>query len=143
MDKNKAFNEKIQNATKWSSITEIIAKLISPITNMILARLLAPEIFGIVATVTMVFSFADMFTDAGFQKFIVQRKFEDDKELFKYANVAFWANLFVSVIFWIIIAIFSNQIADLVGCPRVRNYFYSIVHIFAINIIFKYTNGDI
>ena len=59
-----SMNQKIGQAAKWSSITEIIAKLISPITNMILARLLVPEAFGIVATITMVISFAEIFTDA-------------------------------------------------------------------------------
>ena len=34
------------NATRWSTITEIVAKLVSPITSMILARLLTPEAFG-------------------------------------------------------------------------------------------------
>ena len=57
----------ISNSTKWSFITEIVARLVSPISNMVLARLLTPEAFGVVATATMVFSFADMFTDSGFQ----------------------------------------------------------------------------
>ena len=68
-------------AVKWSTITEIIAKLISPILNMILARLLSPEAFGLVATVTMVVTFAEVFTDAGFQKYIVQHEFIDAEDL--------------------------------------------------------------
>ena len=32
-------NKKIGRATKWSSITEIIAKLISPLVNILLAKL--------------------------------------------------------------------------------------------------------
>lgn len=69
--KNK-LNNKILNATKYSSITEIFAKIVSPITNMIFARILLPEAFWVVATVTMIVSFADMFTDAGFQKYLIQ-----------------------------------------------------------------------
>ena len=64
----KNINKKVGNATKWSIFTEIVVKLISPITNMILARILVPEVFGVVATVTMIVSFTDIFTDAGFQK---------------------------------------------------------------------------
>ena len=82
-------NKKVGQATKWSSITEIIAKLISPITNMILARLLVPEAFGVVATITMVISFAEIFTDAGFQKYIIQHEFLDDEALNNSTNVAF------------------------------------------------------
>ena len=35
--------KQLGQATKWSSITEIAAKLVSPLTNMILARVLVPE----------------------------------------------------------------------------------------------------
>lgn len=111
-------NQKIGHAAKWSSITEIIAKLISPITNMILARLLLPEAFGIVATITMVISFAEIFTDAGFQKYIIQHEFSDEEALDNSTNVAFWTNLAVSVLICIVIFLFRHHIAVLVGSPE-------------------------
>ena len=43
-------DKQVGQATKWSSITEIVATLIASITNAILARLLIPEAFGVVAT---------------------------------------------------------------------------------------------
>lgn len=100
---------------KWSSITEILAKLITPVINMILARILAPEAFGVLATVTMVISFADIFVESGFQKFLVQHKFEDEDEEKRYMSVAFWANLVFSVVIWGVIIIFCNPIAYLAG----------------------------
>ena len=118
---NTNLKDRVINATKWSSFTEIIAKLISPVTNMILARILAPEAFGVVATVTMIISFADMFTDSGFQKYLVQHEFKDESEKYKNANVAFWTNFGISVLFWIIIIIFREQLATLVGNPRLGN----------------------
>ena len=57
---NSSFNSKLISATKWSSLTEIVAKLVTPITSMILARVLAPEIFGIVASVNVVISFWEL-----------------------------------------------------------------------------------
>ncbi len=47
---------------------------------MILARVLTPEAFGVIATVTMLVSFTDIFTDAGFQKYIVQHQFRDEND---------------------------------------------------------------
>ncbi len=114
-------NKKIVNATKWSSMTEIIAKLIVPITNMILARVLAPEAFGVVATITMIISFADMFTDAGFQKYLVQHEFKSEEDRVLANNVAFWTNFVISVLLWIFISIFSDQIAIMVGNPGLGN----------------------
>lgn len=113
--KNEYLNRKVLIATKWSTITELIAKLINPITNIILARLLLPEVFGVVATVTMIISFADIFTDAGFQKYIIQHNFETKKEEEAAINVAFWTNLIISFLLWGIIILFSEVIAELVG----------------------------
>ena len=110
-------NSKIINATKWSSITEIAAKLVSPVTNMILARILVPEAFGVVATVTMIISFAEMFTDSGFQKYLVQHEFKNIEEKYKNANVAFWTNFSVSIVLWGLIVLFSEQLSILVGNP--------------------------
>lgn len=112
---------KFINATKWSTITEIAAKVVSPITNMVLARVISPEAFGVVATVTMIISFADMFTDAGFQKYLVQHEFKDEDEKFKNANVSFWTNFGVSIFLWIVIIIFREKIAISVGNPGLGN----------------------
>lgn len=111
----------IVNATKWSAITEIAAKLVLPIINMILARILAPDAFGIVATVTLVISFADIFADSGFQKYLIQRKFLGDDEKFKNANVAFWSNLLLSAFLWLLIFCFRDNIALFVGNPGLGN----------------------
>lgn len=107
----------IFNATKWSTLTEFLAKIVIPITNMILARLLTPDAFGVLATITMIISFVDMFTDSGFQKYLVQHEFIHENELEKCTTVAFWTNLMISILLWIIIVIYSEKIAILVGNP--------------------------
>ena len=113
----KVIRSKTASATRWSTISEIIAKLITPITNMILARLLTPEAFGVVATVTMIVSFADIFTDAGFQKYLIQHDFKDTTELDNHTNVAFWSNLIMSLVLWGGICVFSTPITVAVGNP--------------------------
>ena len=110
-------NSKVANATKWSAFAEIIGKLVSPITSMVLARVLTPEAFGVVATLTMVIAFAEVFTDAGFQRYIIQHEFEDDDDKDKSINVAFWSNLALSFLLWGLIAIFSEPLAAMVGNP--------------------------
>lgn len=114
-------NSKIVNASKWSTITEVMAKLISPITCVVLARVLTPEAFGVVATITMIISFAEIFTDAGFQRYLIQHEFENDEEKSNTANVAFWTNLGMSLFLWLIIGIFSEELAILVGNPGLGN----------------------
>lgn len=112
-----SLNKRAASATRWSLVTELIVKLITPITQLILARILAPEAFGIVATVTMVTSFADMFSDSGFQKYLVQHEFKDKVELHRNANVAFWSNMVMSLVLWLVIGIFRDPLAVMVGNP--------------------------
>lgn len=110
-------NNKVRKATKWSAITEIVARLITPITSMVLARLLTPEAFGVVTTLTMIITFAEIFADAGFQKYLVQHEFRDDEDREQSTNVAFWSNFAMSMLIWGIIAIFADPLATLVGNP--------------------------
>lgn len=125
-------NLKLKNATKWSVFTEIIVKIISPLTNLILARLLAPEAFGVVATVTMIISFSDLFTDAGFQKFIIQNKFNSSDDMDISVCVAFWSNIIISIFLWILICIFSDNLAILTGNEGLGN----VIRISSISLIF-------
>lgn len=108
-------NNQVVNATKWSSLTELAAKLVAPISTMVLARLLTPDAFGVLVTATMIISFAEIFTDAGFQKYLIQHKFDSDEDLYRSTNVAFWSNLVLSLVIWVVIICFSEKIATLVG----------------------------
>ncbi len=110
---------KIANATKWSSFAEIAARFVLPISNMFLARLLTPEAFGVIATVSIVITFANVFQDAGFQKYMIQHEFASEEDYEKGANVAFWTNLVLSFVLWGIIAVFRNPIASMIGDTRI------------------------
>lgn len=84
---------------------------------MVLARLLTPNAFGVVTTLAMIISFAEIFTDAGFQKYLVQHEFKDEDDREKSTTVAFWSNLALSIFFWGIIAVFNAPLAKMVGNP--------------------------
>ena len=107
--------DKIIQSTKWSALTELLSKITAPLSNIVLARLLQPEVFGVVATLTMVATFAEIFTDAGFQKYLIQHEFKNDEEKKQYANVAFWTNFFVSVMVWAGICFTRDRIASFAG----------------------------
>lgn len=112
-----SLGKKAARAAKWSIVTQIVSKLISPVTTMVLARLLSPEAFGIVATATMVTSLAEMMSDAGFQKYLIQRDFSNREEMSLSACVAFWTNLAIAIGMVVLITVFNNQLAAAVGNP--------------------------
>jgi len=114
-------NQQVASATKWSAIAEVTGKLVAPISSILLARLLTPDAFGVVATLYMIIAFAEIFTDAGFHKYLIQQPFIDEDDRDKDTNVAFWTNLAMSCLLWGIIAIFAEPIASLVGNPGLGN----------------------
>lgn len=112
---------KVANATKWSVLAEVTAKIATPIVNIILARLLTPDAYGVIASITIITSFADIFTDAGFQKYVIQHEYSSDAELNDNSNVAFTSNFSLSVLIYILIFIFRNKLAIAVGNPDAAN----------------------
>ena len=107
----------IANSIKWSSFAEIGVKFITPVTTMILARILAPEEFGILAICSMIVHFAEIIADSGFGKYIIQADFKDDDELKRYATVAFWSHLTVALFIWVIIVVFCRPLVNFLGIP--------------------------
>lgn len=78
----------VTHALKWSFLSEVASKAVQPIVFIILARLLTPEDYGVVASATMVISFSQIFWEAGMGKAIIQYQGDDSAA----ANVAFWVN---------------------------------------------------
>jgi O-antigen/teichoic acid export membrane protein len=88
------FTEQALNAFKWSALGDASSRLIGPLIFLVLARLLLPEDFGIVAAATVVISFSQVFSDAGLAKALIQRQGHTDEA----ANAVFWINLALGVL---------------------------------------------
>lgn len=112
---------KVLKATKWSVICEVIAKVIAPVTTIVLARLLSQEVFGIVASLTAITSMADMLADAGFNAYIVQHQFKTDHERKGTLNICFWTNILIASLFFVIIILNRDGFSKLVGAEGYGN----------------------
>ncbi|MDM1447994.1 oligosaccharide flippase family protein [Myroides odoratimimus] len=99
-------------ASFWSSLTEVVLKLISPLVFLILTRILLPEDFGIVAIATNLLSFIYIIADLGLSKVIIQFK-GDNYECNKVYNVAFYTNLCIGLILFCFVFFGSDYIANL------------------------------
>ena len=73
MLKNKLI-EKTEKALKWNTGYKLIENVITLAIGIILARLLDPSAFGILAVVLALSSFVNSFVDGGFGSAIVQSK---------------------------------------------------------------------
>ncbi|MFB1490580.1 MULTISPECIES: lipopolysaccharide biosynthesis protein [unclassified Thiocapsa] len=87
------FRHQLFQAFKWSAAGEFASRLIQPLVFLILARLLTPEDFGVMAAATMVISFSQVFWEAGMGKALIQRQ----RDIPEAANVAFWVNVALGI----------------------------------------------
>jgi O-antigen/teichoic acid export membrane protein len=98
----------VSNALKWSFLSELAAKIVQPVVFVVLARLLTPEDFGVVAAAMMVISFSQIFWEAGMGKAVIQSQ-EDRNAV---ANTAFWINNFLGLFVAGVLISVSNPIAE-------------------------------
>mgnify|MGYP003330015881 CR=1 FL=1 len=95
MNGNKVFSNLI-----WRFGERIGAKLISVVVNLILARLLAPELFGTVAIVLMITDILQVFIESGFGTALIQKKEADDLD---FSSVFFFSLFFLwTLLTWLI-----------------------------------------
>jgi len=97
----------LTHALKWSFLSELASKAISPIVFVVLARLLTPEDFGVMSSALMVVSFSQIFWEAGMGKALIQRQTDTDEA----ANVAFWINICLGVVIASLLFLTSAPIA--------------------------------
>ena len=106
------------HALKWSAAGELASRAIQPLVFVILARLLTPDAYGVMAAAIMVISFTQVFWEAGMSKAVIQRRTEVDDS----ANVAFWINIALGVLIAVILLLTSDAIAlNLFKDERVAN----------------------
>ena len=67
----------------WRFLGEIVFFLVQLITMMILSRILTPKDFGISVSVTIVYSFFALFSDAGVKNIVIQRSDSNSEDLAK------------------------------------------------------------
>lgn len=94
---------------------EIGSKAIGPLVFLILARVLVPEDFGVVAAATVVVSFSQIFWDAGLSKALVQKQ----DHVADSANVVFWLNLGLGLAMFLLLLASAEVIAWFFQDPRI------------------------
>lgn len=99
------------------------------VITAILARILTPDDFGLIAIVLPFVSFIDLLNDAGLSIATIQSK--DLKK--KQASTLFWLNIAISTSIIIIIIISSTKIAQFFNDMRLQ----TILPIFSISFIFS------
>ena len=92
----------------WKFAERISARLVSFLVSIILARILIPEDYSVVAIVTIFFSFSEVIISGGFSSALIQKKNSDDLD---FSSVLFMT-LSVSAIFYFALFFAAGWIAS-------------------------------
>ncbi len=98
----------------WSAIQSWGNQLISFAVFLLLARLLEPSVFGLVALAAVFLAFMQVFLDQGFADAIVQRKELDPAHL----DTAFWTNISIGLLLMLCSITAAGTVANFFKQPQ-------------------------
>jgi O-antigen/teichoic acid export membrane protein len=101
-------------SVKWTFLMEVVGRGTQPIITLILARLLTPADFGLIGMCMVVISLTLVFQNFGLDRALIQR----EEGISEAANVAFWANLLLSVVLYLILFLSAPLIATFFREPQ-------------------------
>ncbi|MCR9081551.1 MAG: lipopolysaccharide biosynthesis protein [Cyclobacteriaceae bacterium] len=99
--------QKALNGAKWSLLEKVVNIGFEFAVGIVLARILMPSDFGIVAIITVFISFSDTFINSGFSQSLIRNPDVDNRDF----STIFIFNLVVGSLFYFFIFISSSSIA--------------------------------
>lgn len=99
---------KIANGIGWSFVERMSAQVVMFIVSMVLARILDPGDYGLLALVNVFVTVADALVTGGFGTALVQKKDCSEKDF----NSIFWLSIGISVVLYGILFIGAPYIAE-------------------------------
>lgn len=103
-----SFRQKAISGASWSLTGRVLQQGVQFIISIILARLLLPAEYGLVAMALVFITILYVFVDSGFSSAIVQRKNLSRRDL----STVFYLNMGVSIMVFIILYFSAGLIAD-------------------------------
>lgn len=101
MPKTKDLKQKVLNNLIWRFAERVGAQGVSLVVSIILARILAPEVYGVIALVTVFINILNVFIDSGLASALIQKKDADDIDFSSvfYFNITVCCALYILMFF--------------------------------------------
>lgn len=117
----------------WRMGEGIIAEGMTFIVGMVLARLLMPEEFGLVALTGLVLAVVNVFADCGLGQALIQKKTIDDLD----TNTVFFSGLALSTMLYVCVFFLSPLFAKIFHQPSIS----SLIRVSALMLFFSSYNS--
>lgn len=120
-------DSKSKNAILWNAVERFSVQGVQFLLGIIIARILTPQDYGLIAMLTIFTSIAQIFVDSGFANALIQKQ---DRNNVDYST-AFYFNLVVSFLCYMILYAASGPIASFYNEIQLK----SITKFVALNLI--------
>lgn len=124
-----SLNKQALSGMIWTFSQQFGTQLIYFVISIVLARVLKPSDFGIVAMYTVVISIASALADGGMASSLVTSKDIDDDDL----STVFWFNVGTALLLYIVIFLTAPLIASFYKLELL----VPIIRVYAVSIIIK------
>lgn len=128
----------------YTAISKYSGILISLVVAGVLARLIAPDEFGVITVATVVISFFSVFSDLGIAPAVVQHQDLTDEDLSGLFSFSCWTGLILSGIFFLSSWLIANYYKDQALVPIIQllslNLFFASANIVPNALLFKAKN---
>lgn len=117
----------------WKLLEKCSVQGVSFIVTVILARILSPDEYGIVAIVTIFLHFSNILIEGGFSTALIQKKGYDNKDF----STIFYFSLATATIIYAILFVSSGAIASFFNVPQL----IPIIRVLGITVFFCAINS--
>lgn len=126
---NQDIKQKAKRGVYWTTFSNIVNQGSQFAIGIVLARLLSPEDFGIIALPAVFLAIAQCFIDSGFSSALVRKEKITEDDL----TTAFYFNIGVGIFCYILIFLCSPLIADFYNTPILSD----IIKVIALSFLFS------
>ena len=110
------FVAKTVNGVIWSAIERLAVRGIQFIISIVLARLLMPSDYGLIAMLSIFLAIAQSFVDSGFSNALIQKHNRTEID----CSTVFYFNIIVGIVLYLILFFCSGPISDFYSEPRLQ-----------------------
>lgn len=121
------------NSFFWSLLEQGGAKVVQLIVQVVLARLLAPEAFGLLAVLLVITQVADSIAQSGFGMALIQKVDATDRSF----DTAFWLSIGVAAALYAVIFPCAPLLASFYGMPDL----VATLRVLALAVLFNAANS--
>lgn len=111
------FANKVFSGIFWKFSERILAQLISFVVSLVIARILSPSDYGLVAMAMIFVNIANVFVSSGFNAALIQKESSDEVDF----STLFYCSLLISVVLYVILYFVSPFISKFYSNDNLTN----------------------